>query len=125
MAEWHGYILVTLAAGLPLTSTQKSKVRDTVRGMAVREDKRPQRMFQTRLSLDGTQAIYEAVWDRDRVTPAAVMNAVAGTLGVSPAVLAGNVAYRLFADGGSWEDSRAAVIDFLRENVKAWEPDNG
>jgi hypothetical protein len=123
VAEWHGYVLLELKPGLALTTAQKGKVRDTVRGMAVREDLYPHRMFQTRLSLDGSQAIYEAVWDRGMVTPGAVMNAVASALGVPPGMLAGNVDYRLFADGGSWEESRRAAVEFLSENAKAWEPE--
>ena len=124
MGNWHGYVLLSLKPGLTLTSAQKSKVRDTVRALAVREDRWPRRMFQARLSLDGTQAIYEAVWDREKVSPAAVVNAVAGALDVSPVVLATNVNYRLFADGGSWEESRQAAVKFLIENAKAWEPEH-
>jgi hypothetical protein len=123
MADWHGYILVGLKPGLPLTAAQKGKVRDTVRGLAVHEDRLPQRMFQTRLSLDGTQAIYEAVWDRDKVNPSAVMNAVASALGISMSVLVGNVDYGFFVDGGTWEESRQAAVKFLVENAKAWEPE--
>jgi predicted alpha-1,6-mannanase (GH76 family) len=123
MAEWHGYVLLSLKPGLTLTSAQKSKVRDTVRALAVREDQLPRRMFQARLSLDGTQAIYEAVWDREKVSPAAVVNTVAGALGVVVGLLAANVDYSLFADGGSWEESRQAALKFLIENAKTWEPE--
>jgi 2-hydroxychromene-2-carboxylate isomerase len=121
MAEWHGYVLLKLKPALPLTTAQKTKVRDTVRAMAVREDSLPHRMFQARLSLDGMQAIYEAVWDREQVTPGAVVNAVAGALGLSSSLLAANVEYSLFADGGTWEESREAAVAFLIENAKAWE----
>jgi hypothetical protein len=121
MAEWHGYVLLKLKPALPLTTAQKSTVRDTVRGLAVREERLPQRMFQARLSLDGSQAIYEAVWDREKVTPGAVMNAVASALGIASGMLAGSVEYSLFADGGFWEESRRAVVKFLTENAKAWE----
>jgi hypothetical protein len=121
MAEWHGYVLLKLKPGLTLTTAQKSTVRDTVRALAVREDRLPNRMFQARLSLDGTEAIYEAVWDREKVSPSAVIKAVAGALGVSAGFLAANVEYSLFADGGSWEESRQAALKFLIENIKAWE----
>ena len=121
MAEWHGYILVGLKPGLTLTAAQKGKVRDTVRGVAVREERLPQRMFQARLSLDGRQAIYEAAWDREKVEPDAVLTAVAKALGMSASVLAANVDYRFFARGSTWEASRQAVLKFLAENAKMWE----
>jgi 2-hydroxychromene-2-carboxylate isomerase len=121
MAEWHGYILVGLKPGLALTVAQREKVRDTVRSVAVREDRLPQRMFQTRLSLDGSQAIYEAVWDRGKMEPDAVLGAVAKALGLSASVLAANVDYRFFARGSTWEASRRAAIEFLVENAKSWE----
>jgi hypothetical protein len=121
MEEWHGYVLLELKPGLPLTAAQKFTVRDTVRGLAVHEELMPHRMFQARLSLDGTQAIYEAVWDREKVGPSSVISAVAAALRVSAEVLGANVAYSLFADGGSWEESRQAAVKFLIENAKAWE----
>jgi hypothetical protein len=123
MAEWHGYVLLKLKPALVLTTAQKGTVRDTVRALAVHEDLYPHRMFQTRLSLDGSQAIYEAVWDRGKVEPVAVVKAVASALKVAESVLAGSVDYRLFADGASWEESRQVAVKFLSENAKAWEPE--
>jgi hypothetical protein len=78
-------------------------------------------MFQTRLSLDGHSAIYEAVWDRERVSPGEVITAVAGALGVPPDDLAGGITYQLFADGGSWEESRQAALAYLDAHRSAWE----
>jgi uncharacterized heparinase superfamily protein len=123
MGEWHGYVWLRLKPGLTLSAAQKGAVRDTVRALAVREERYPHRMFQVRLSLDGSQAIYEAAWDRGKLEPAAVVKAVAGALKVDEKELAENVDYRLFADGGFWEESHQAVLKFLAENLKAWERD--
>jgi hypothetical protein len=121
MSEWHGYVLVALRAGFTLTAAQKGQVRATVRGLAIAELRQPYRMFQTRLSLDGHSAIYEAVWDRERVSPGEVITAVAGALGVPPDDLAGGITYQLFADGGSWEESRQAALAYLDAHRSAWE----
>lgn len=119
---WHGYLLITdLPPGW--TNEQRQQAFGVARGMGKQSGPSPAKINHSRLSLDGTALIIEAEFTDSEIERDAVVSAIAVELSVPEAAVDAVLDYTIFAEGGTWQESRAACVADLIANSTDWEPE--
>jgi hypothetical protein len=138
MTDWHGYLAVE---DIALTAPQREAIMNAFRDMGP-EAGPNQHLLQFRPSLDGSKAIFEALFQQANVTIENVKQIIADAVGIDPGMIddtsqqtqygpavtfsAGTdrVRFLLFDGvGGEWEQSRIKCRDFIAANSEDWESD--
>lgn len=114
-AAWCGYALIQGIPGIGSYLQILSLIAPDASGQAD-----PDQRFQSRLSLDGNQAIVEACW-KVFPTRSVIVNLLA-LGGLDNQIADGLLEYSLFAPDGSHEDSAASVRAYLALHRDEWEP---
>lgn len=137
-SHWHGYIAVE---DMALTEDQRAAVVATFRDLGPTSDRNPAHLNARRVSLDGTKAIFEALFNEDHLTVNNVRQFLANAVDVNPDVIDAAVTqtargpvvtygaggtdrmrFLLFGGtGATWEESRQQVLTYLRNNIAEWE----
>lgn len=121
MADWHGYILVTVPPGF--TATNRRAAYDALATIGKQHDPSPAKINHSRESLNGSQIIFEAEFDEDEITRDAVVDLVAEATGLPRPPIDATMGYQIFAEGEEWMESGDACRAFLADNRDDWEED--
>lgn len=120
MAQWHGYILVS-EVGVGWTGAQRPVVRQALRALGPSSADRPAYLAHTRQNLAGTALIIEARFDADAIQRDNLLAMLGAATGLTVREVAARVDVRVFAPGGSWEDSAQAARAFIASQRAQWE----
>lgn len=145
MTQWHGYFAIE---DLGLSAVQRQTLRDGL--IAFYQDnqeptRQPAEILHWRLSLDGTMAIFEALFDDGKLTVATFKQFLGDTFSVDPATIdhtnssvtlaKHNTPIIILARGGTdylrvalfaglsatWDKSHEAVLAYLEANRADWD----
>lgn len=117
---WHGYLLIeSLPPGW--TNEQRQQAWGAMRGMGKQDDPSPAKINHSRLRLDDKAMIVEAEFDEAEIAREAVVAMIADALGVQDNAVDAAIAYQIFAEGQTWEDSRQACVAYLTANTIEWD----
>jgi len=119
MANWHGYILVTVPPGF--TATDRRAAYDALSLIGRLSDPSPAKINHRRESLNGSQIIIEAEFDEAEITRDAIVDLVASATGLPRPPIDVTLNYQIFAEGETWMDSGDACRAFLAANKDDWE----
>ena len=119
MADWHGYILVTVPPGF--TATNRRAAYDALTMIGKQHDPSPAKINHRRESLNGSQIIIEAEFEEDEITREAIVDLVASATGLPRPPINATMQYQIFAEGNAWMDSGDACRAFLIANHDDWE----
>ena len=135
---WHGYMAIEDTG---LTPQQRQAILAAFNALGPSSDPRPAHLMQRRVSLNGRQAIYEALFNADHLTIANVKQFLANAVGVDPSVIDHAVTQTIYGPlvtfsaasidrmrflvfGGlaaTWIESRDQCDAFLIANIGLWE----
>jgi hypothetical protein len=108
METKHRYVLVGLRPGNTLTPDQSMTIRAAIAALAAPWDRgQPSEMFQIRLSLDGSKAIYEITYPAE-MTAWDALNAAASAVQMSVYDLVLAAEFMIFDENGTLAGSLAA-----------------
>ena len=122
MANWHGYILVTVPPGF--TATDRRVAYDALATIGKQHDSSPAKINHQRESLNGSQIIIEAEFDDAEIERDAIVDLVASATGLPRPPINATMGYQIFAEGEAWMDSGDACRAFLVANRDEWEEDD-
>ncbi len=137
--KWHGYIGVE---DIALTAPQRAAIIAAFSELGPNRSLRPAHLLHRRIALDGSKAIFEALFNEDNLTIANVKQFIADAVGTDPANIddvvtqtargpmvtysvGGTDRMRFLAFGGvgstTWEESHAQCLIYLHANIGEWE----
>ena len=117
MANWHGYLLIR---DIP-PGWDNNLLWGNMGNLGEHNSQQPAENNHMRVSLNGRSAIIEALFDEAEITRDALIQFVADALGRNPGQVDASLNITLFAEGGTWEESRQACVDYLIANSAEWE----
>jgi hypothetical protein len=138
MTTWHGYFAIEDVA---LTPDQRAAIIALLRELGPVSDPQPAHLMQFRPSLDGSRAIFEALFNADNLTVVSIKAKLAAAVGINASLIADSaqqtaygplVTYsvasvdrmRFLVFGGgaaTWEESRVQARQFIIDNYAEWE----
>jgi len=118
MANWHGYLLIR---DIP-PGWDNNLLWGNMGNLGEHNSQQPAENNHMRVSLNGLSAIIEALFDEAEITRNALIQFVADALGLNPGQVDASLNITLFAEGGTWEQSRQACLSYLAANRAEWEP---
>lgn len=112
MALWHGYLAVE---NLAMNDAQKDAFVDRLRGLGQDNAGEAQFRMQLRPRNDNQAAIFEAKFDDNQLTPAAIKQFLASIFGVSAASISHTLGVADFGSGTTqYVKFTRTSIDYLR-----------
>ena len=138
MAFWHGYFGIE---NINLNTAQKSDLVDALKEPGNNTAPQPCYRNHRRFRLDGDAAIFEARWNKDNIVADKFKQYLGNIFGIDPATIdhvittPGSNIVAVFSRGGTdylriaffgglsctWEESRQAVLTYLRINRELWD----
>ena len=135
---WHGYFGIE---NLGLNQAQKVELVQALRGLGPASSPQPALLNHWRTRLDDEAAIYEALWNQDKISIDSIKQFLADIFGIDPSIISDSVSPSqygptvIFSRGGdrlrmiqfagigsSWNESGDATRKFLKDNQSEWEP---
>lgn len=117
---WHGYLLIeSIPPGW--TNDQRQQVWVAMRGIGKQANPSPAKINHSRLRLDDKTMIVEAEFEEVEIAREAIVARIADALSVQPNAVNAVIDYQIFAEGGTWEQSRQAAVAYLIANQEDWE----
>ncbi|NIP97506.1 MAG: hypothetical protein GWO24_30385 [Akkermansiaceae bacterium] len=108
MGYWHGYWGIE---NVGLTAEQRAVIVEELREMGPASDPSPARLNHWRTRLDGEAAIFEALWDEEKITIEAFKRRLAALFGISWVTIGHGVVM------ANWAGRDSAVVTFSRTGV--------
>lgn len=90
MADWHGYIAIE---DVNLTTEQRAAVIAAFNALGPVRDPQPAHLLARRVSLDGSIALFEALFNEDSLTAGNVRAFLANAVGINPELIDYSVSY--------------------------------
>jgi hypothetical protein len=138
MTDWHGYFGIE---DMALTAPQRTAIVAALRTLGPDSDPQPAHIRQFLPSLDGSQAIFEALFQAGNLTVEKVKAYLANAVGANPENVdhevtqtqygpmvtysaAGTDRLRVIMFGGigaTWDESRRACANFKCDHINDWE----
>jgi hypothetical protein len=137
MTNWHGYFAIEDVA---LTPDQRAAIIALLRELGPVSDPQPAHLMQFRPSLDGSRAIFEALFNADNITVVSIKAKLATAVGVDPSLIddstqqtvygplvtysvasVDRLRYLVYGGGATWEESRVQARQFILDNYAEWE----
>jgi len=115
MANWHGYLLIDeLPPGW--TNEQRLTVRNSMHGLGLQAGTQPPLINHYVVSPDNVSMIFEALFTDAEITDDAVFAMLAIALSLPEAAVRAVVTYSIFAEDGTWEESKALAQAYIIDN---------
>lgn len=117
--RWHGYILLS-EAPTGWDNSQRQNANDALHGVG-KQSGAAHLKTHGRVNLNNTAWLNESSYTEEELTRDYQVQVLAEALDISSVAVDAKVNYQIFADGGTWQESRDVANQYIANNIEEWE----
>jgi hypothetical protein len=118
--RWHGYCLLS-EAPLGWDNSQRDNAKAALKSNIGRQSGPAHLITHGRANLNNTAWMYESSYTEQELTKEYQAQVLADELGLTYAAVFAKIQFTIFAEGGTWEQSRDAANQYIADNRAEWE----